>query len=233
MDIRRAVRAIIADPGWLATLAPVMLIAWLPLLGPLLLTGYTQQALARAVRHQGGLPPFRWNVSTLRLGLMCQVLTALCGLVAGFLTLPLWSFSHESTDVDLTATALAQAFSGPTHLTVTLFSATLAALCLARYAATGSAWSAIDPLDLWRHLRSEPTLWIATAATGFVIAELPLTLVWLAPLTAAQEIAIWLAVQALIQPLATLVQAHLIAQAHHATAHTLAIRRARVVRVRW
>jgi len=233
MDIRRAVRAIIAEPGWLATLAPVMLIAWLPLLGPLLLTGYTQQALARAVRLQDGLPPFRWNVPTLRLGLICQVLTALCGVVAGLLTLPLWSFSHESTAVDLTATPLAQALSGPTHLTVTIVSTTLASLCLARYAATGSAWSAIDPAALWSHLRAEPALWIATAVAGFVIAELPLTLVWLAPLTAAQEIAIWLAVQALVQPLAALMQAHLIAQAHHATAQTLAIRRARVVRMRW
>lgn len=233
MDIRRAVRMIIAEPGSLAALVPVMLIAWVPLLGPLLLTGYSQQALVRAIQHQGGLPPFRWNMATLRLGLICQILTALCGIVAGFLTLPLWSLSHESTAVDLTATALAQALAGPTHLTVTVCSATLAALCLARYAVTGSAWAAIDPLALWQHLRAEPVLWIATAVAGFVVAELPLTLVWLAPLTAAQEIAFWLAVQAFIQPVAALIQAHLIAQAQQATMQTLAIRRARVVRIRW
>jgi hypothetical protein len=210
-----------------------MLTAWLPLLGPLFLAGYQQQALAQAIRHQEGVPAFRLDLATMRLGLISHILVALSGIVAGLLTLPLWSLGHEPTSVDLTATALVQAFAGPTHLTVTVLSATLASLCLVRYAASGSARAAMDPVMLWNFLRAEPSLWIATAVTGFVIVELPLTVVWLAPLTQGQEIVIWLTVQALVQPVVTLVQAQLFAQAYQTTKQTLAIRRARVVRVRW
>lgn len=210
-----------------------MLVAWLPLLGPLLLAGYQQQALAQAIRHQEGLPAFRFDFATMRLGLISQILVALSGIVASLFALPLWSLGHDPTSVDLTATALVQALAGPTHLTVTVLSATIASLCLVRYAASGSARSAMDPAMLWSFLRSEPSLWIATSVTGFVIVELPLTVVWLAPLTRGQELVTWLAVQALVQPVVTLVQAQLIAQAYQTTKQTLAMRRARVVRVRW
>lgn len=233
MDLRRALTAPFRDRRWPIALAPVMLAAWLPFLGPLWVAAYAQRVLARAIAGDETLPPFRLDGHTLRLGAICHLLTISCGIVAGLLVLPLWPLERETPPAEAATTALTWALAGPTHLTATVLQVTLAAICLARFAATDSARAALDPGAIWAHLRAEPAIWIATSVTGFLIAQFPVTLVWLAPLSAGYRLALGLAVQALIVPLAALVQSQLVAQAFAASTSTLTWRRARVVRVRW
>lgn len=166
------------------------------------------------------------------------MLTVLCGLAAGLLTLPLWALTtgagETTTDSSTTpAPALVAAFHDPTSLLATTLMALFAALTLARFATTGSAWAALDLGNLWSHVRAEPAIWIAAAAFGFAIEELPATLAYLLPLPSSWQLPALLLATALLWPFALLVQAHLIGQAHRWSTQTLARRRPLIVKVRW
>jgi hypothetical protein len=234
MDIRRALTHVFHDPDWPTRLGPAALIACVPVIGPLYLSSYALRALRCIVtdRDDRRLPRWRWDRQALVIGLKCQVLAVLCGLVAGLLGIVLWELSGETPDESATGTALTFALRGPSHLvTMTVFAVLLSA-CLARFAATGSAWAALDPGKLFAHLRAEPAIWMGVAVVGFLIEEAPVTLVWLAPLPAQLDAVARLAVTALLWPYAQLVQAHLIGQAYRWSARSVALRQV-TMRYRW
>lgn len=234
MDIRRALTHVFHDPDWPTRLGPAALAACVPVIGPLYLSSYALRALRLLVtdRDDRRLPRWRWDRQALVIGLKCQILAVLCGLVAGLLGIVLWELSGETPDEAATGTALTFALRGPSHLvTMTVFAVLLSA-CLARFAATGSAWAALNPGALYAHLRAEPAIWMGVAVVGFLIEEMPVTLVWLAPLPAQFDAVALLAVTALIWPYAQLVQAHLIGQAYHWSARSVALRQT-TMRYRW
>jgi hypothetical protein len=182
------------------------------------------------------LPECRLDGPTLLTGLKCQLLTIACGLAAALLTLPLWAIGAgdqaSSADTAVAAPALIGAFQGPSYLVLTILLAVLSAVCLARFAITGSAWAGLDVVTIWSHLRAEPAIWIATAVIGFAVEETPASLAWLLPLPVSWQTPALLLATALFWPFALLVQAHLIGLAHRCSAQTLT-RRPLIVRVRW
>ncbi|MEA2583893.1 MAG: hypothetical protein QOF33_1978 [Thermomicrobiales bacterium] len=217
-------------------------IACVPIVGQLVLFAYALHILRTVATddEESGLPECRWDTTVLMIGLKCQLLTIVCGLAAGLLTLPLWTLSAGDSGATSTAEsmapspALVSALHGPTVLLTTTIMALLSALCLTRYAVTGSAWSGLDIAAIWSHLRAEPTIWIAAALIGFTIEQMPSTLAWLLPLPTSWQLPALLIATALFWPFAMLVQAHLIGQAHCWSAQTLARRRRPlIVRVRW
>jgi hypothetical protein len=242
MDVRRATTYVFDDPRWPAKLGKSATIACVPIVGQLVLFAYALHILRTVATddEESGLPECRWDTTVLMIGLKCQLLTIVCGLAAGLLTLPLWTLSAGDSGATSTAEsmapapALVSALHGPTVLLTTTIMALLSALCLTRYAVTGSAWSALDVGAIWSHLRAEPTIWIAAALIGFTIEQMPSTLAWLLPLPTSWQLPALLIATALFWPFAMLVQAHLIGQAHRWSAQTLARRRhPLIVRVRW
>jgi hypothetical protein len=242
MDLRRAITSPFADPRWYAKLGRAATIACIPIIGQLAIAAFAIQALrttATATTDDAtDLPPWRLDRAVLWLGLKCQLLTIVCALAAGLLTLPLWSLTTGATETTtdtapVPAPALVAAFHDPTSLLATALMALFAALVLARYAATASPWAALDLGSLWSHLRAEPAIWIAAATLGFAIEELPATLAYLLPLPSSWQLPALLIATALLWPFALLVQAHLIGQAYRWSSRALARRRPLIVKVRW
>jgi hypothetical protein len=239
MDLRRALTYPFSDPRWYAKLGRAATIACLPIVGQLALSAFALQALRKIAKDDddSDLPAWRLDRSVLMLGLKCQLLTIVCGLAAALLTLPLWSLTTATSDSTADATkplpALIAAFHDPTSLLATALMALFAALTLARYATTGSAWAALDVAAIWSHLRAEPAIWISAATLGFTIEEVPSTLAWLLPLPTTWQLPALLLATALLWPFALLIQAHLIAQAYRWSTQTLARRRPLIVKVRW
>jgi Protein of unknown function (DUF4013) len=239
MHLRRALTDIFHDRRWPLRLGAAGAAACVPILGPLMLSAWALRAL-RAVLdgdEDAPLPTVRWDGATLLLGLKCLVLTIVGGLAAGLLTLPLWALpiSEKLPDSGATETApaLVAALHGPTHLVAALLGAVLTAVCLARFAATGSALAALDVARLWAHLRAAPAIWVAAAVVGFVVEEAPASLAWLLPLPVDWQVPALLLASALLWPFALLVQAHLIGHAYRWSAQSLARRRPLIVHVRW
>jgi hypothetical protein len=239
MDLRRAVTYVFHDPRWPVKLGRAATFACLPIIGQLLLGAYALQTIRAAATDDetSELPDLRWDVSLLMTGVKCQLVTIVGGLAAGLLTLPLWALTAGESDSTAETTApvpaLVGALHGPTYLLATALMSLFTALCLARFATTGSAWSALDVGAICSHLRAAPAIWIATAVVGFTIEQTPTTLAWLLPLPASWQVPALLIATALFWPFALLVQAHLIGQAHHWSTMTLARRRPLIVRVRW
>jgi hypothetical protein len=239
MDLKHAVTHVFDDRRWPVKLGKAGLIASVPVLGPVLLSAYALQSTRAAATGDPGAArgEWRWDAMTLMTGLKCQLLTVICGLAAALLTLPLWNLessepASSASSVDPTP-VLVGAFQGPTHLLATLIMALFTALCLARFAITGSAWSALDVGAIWSHLRAEPALWLSVSAVGFAIAEGPVALAWLLPLPASWQIPALLLATVFLRPLAVLAQAHLIGQAYRWSAQAMARRRPLIVKVRW
>jgi hypothetical protein len=239
MDLRRALTYPFADPRWPAKLGRAATVACLPIVSQFALSAYALQAIRTVATKPDDtdLPEWRLDLTVLILGFKCQLLTIVCGLAAGLLTLPLWALTTADTDSSKATTnpapVLISAFHDPTTLLATALMALFASLCLARFATTGSAWAALDLSALWSHLRAEPAIWIAAAVLGFAIEETPATLAWLLPLPTSWQLPALLLATALLWPFAMLVQAHLIAQAHRWSSQTLARRRPLIVKVRW
>jgi hypothetical protein len=237
MELRRAATHVFDDPRWSAKLGRAGLIACLPIAGDLFLAAYALPSIRAAMTDDPAVARGDWKVDlwTLMTGLKCQLLTVVCGLAAGLLTLPLWGLETAESTAEAAdpAPALVVAFQGPTYLLATALMALLAGLCLARFALTGSAWAAVDVGAIWSHLRAEPATWIAVTVAGFAIAEAPVALVWLLPLSSSWHVPALLLATALFRPIGLLTQAHLIGQAYRWSAQTLARRRPLIVRVRW
>src|SRR6266511_3572481 len=101
MDVRRAMTYVFDDPRWFAKLGKAGAIACIPLIGPLFfLPAFALQAIRNAAGGDESidLPDCRLDGSTFMIGLKCQILTLVCALAAGLLTLPFWAMSDgEST----------------------------------------------------------------------------------------------------------------------------------------
>jgi hypothetical protein len=239
MDLRRAVTHVFDDRRWPAKLGKAGLIACVPILGPVFLSAYALQSTRAAATgdREAARGEWRWDALTLMTGLKCQLLTIVCGLAAALLTLPLWNLdAREPSAADGAVDAtpvLIGAFHGPTQLLATAIMALFTAICLARFAVTGSAWSALDVGAIWSHLRAEPAIWIGVTVVGFAIAEGSVALAWLLPLSASWQVPALLLATMLFRPLAVLAQAHLIGQAYRWSGQALARRRPLIVKVRW
>jgi hypothetical protein len=239
MDLRRAATHVFDDPRWPAKLGKAGLIASVPILGSVFLAAYALQSTRAAATGDpdAARGEWRWDTWTLMTGLKCQLLTIVCGLASALLTLPLWKLEGRESGSGVEAAdptpVLIGAFHGPTHLLAASVMALFTALCLARFAITGSAWAALDVAAIWSHLRAEPAIWIAAAVVGFVIAEGPVALAWLLPLSESWQVPALLLATVCFRPIAVLAQAHLNGQAYRSSAQVLARRRPLIVKVRW
>src|SRR5215213_5060127 len=161
MDIKRALRSIFGGRWQITSLAKAGVIACVPIIGQLVLVAYALQ-LIRAAAFEDDTKPreLRMDMQHLITGFKCQLLMIMATLAAGLLTLPLWTLdqtgSGTTSDLTTPTTALIDAFRSPTSLLTASLAALFGALCLARFATTGSAMSALDLAGTWAHLRAQP-----------------------------------------------------------------------------
>lgn len=239
MDIKQALRSIFLGPNrQLSSLSKAGLIACVPIIGQMVLAAHALQFVrAAALNDDRKFTELRLDVQTLFIGFKCQLLTIVATIAAGLLTLPLWALdqpvSETDPDVYTPTTALLDALQSPTALVTAVLAALFSALCLARFATTGSALSALDVAGTWSHLRAQTSLWISVAAVGFLLVQAPTTIALLLPLSTDDTLLALLIASAFFLPVALYIQAHLIGQAFNASAGTIARRRPLVVRVRW
>jgi hypothetical protein len=221
------------------TFARVAFYACVPIFGQLLLAAYALQVCrATALGETPLAGDFRSDIRAIIIGFKCQVLSLAAMVVAGLLTLPLWTLERSSAATtsnssSKTVTGLMMALHSPTAMVTTLVMASLTGVFLTRYATTGSAKSILDVPATWSLLRAEPAHWIVAAALGFCFVEAPATIALALPLSASTQLPVLLGATALLSPLMLLIQASLIGQAHHSACLTIARRRPLIVKVRW
>lgn len=239
MDIKGALHYIFRGPNrQLSSLSKAGLIACVPVIGQLILAAHALQFTRAAALHDDRkFTDLRLDVQTLFLGFKCQLLTIVATIAAGLLTLPLWALdqpvSETDPDVYTPTTALLSALQSPTALVTAVLAALFSGLCLARFATTGSAMSALDLAGTWSYLRAQPSLWIAVSAVGFVLVQAPTTLALVLPFSTEDQLLALMIASAVFLPVALFIQAHLIGQVFNASAETIARKRPLIVRVRW
>jgi hypothetical protein len=231
MDLLAAFRYPFGEPGWARRLAPIALVAALPLLGPMFALGYANLVLGRLIAGAvPALPPAKLERDLMMRGLWVMLISLICGVAVTFLAAPL--LTAEQPEDATFAPALVQAFYGPSSLLFTSISVVVTAAALARYAATSKIGEALRPGGIWRLLRAEPALWISSAVVGFAVCEGPRALVWVLPLSGEREGAAALLASSLVWVYGLLIEVHLIAQAYRGSVRRVAARAA-AVGYRW
>jgi hypothetical protein len=236
VDLWRATIFILRDRWWLPKLLGLGIFASVPGLGQLVAFGYVLGVLRRQVAQtddapvERPLPVVRIDWHLLWEGVRVAVVLAISGVTVGLIGSFLF-FAAPAT-FDGVGPLLVQVADHPTNFVIVLTTFVLFSAAFARLAVTDSVVESFRPAALWRLLRSEPALWVASTLVALLLTGGPSALVWIAPWTDNSKLVGAFAVNALLWPWTLLIQAHLIGQAYRWSLRSTGARRA-AVRFRW
>lgn len=160
------------------------------------------------------------------MGINSALLSLISSFAVAFLCAPL--FVYDRAPTSSMAPALVQALTGPSELLVTAIAAVVGAVALTRYALTNSLLAALNPLEIWAHLRAEPAIWICAATIGFLASNLPAAIVWVLPLHGEWDILATIVAASYLWMFGLMIDVHLLAQAHDWSRRAVAKRAARM-----
>jgi hypothetical protein len=230
MDLVRASTYMFADKRWLYKFGLIVLVSPIPIFGQLWALGFVNHCLQRIVKGNAELPDVKLNWQLAWQGIRVFMVMAICTLVIGLLSAPLF-IGQDATEATY-APAMIQAFQGPSALLVTIVAAVVTGVALLRFAMTNSFMAAFHLPTLWKQVRAEPAIWICFTLVGFVLTEGPYALVWILPLQGSWDVLATMLSTSIFWVIGLMINAHLVAQAYTWSQRT-ASSRATEVRYRW
>jgi hypothetical protein len=237
MNVVRAAAYVAPNPIKARSLFKIWLLVPIPVFGQLWAMGYANLALRRLVKGHDfrDLPEANADWRLFLRGVYATLLTLISMVVVGLLLAPL--MATETADPAATSVTnyppvLMQAIAGPTELLIQVLAAVIGAVVLTRYALTDSFLSALNPMEIWTHLRAEPAIWTYAAVIGFVVTYLPDLIAWALPLSYENDQLARMIIAPYFWMLGLMLSTHLMAQAYEWSQKTAA-KRAANVGYRW